>query len=264
MPHAAGLWYEWHGPEDGEVLILSPGLGGSGAYWAQNLPAFAARYRVLLYDHRGTGRSDRALPETVRVEDFADDVLALMDALGIERASFMGHAAGGVAGLALALKAPEQLDRLVVVNGWAAPDPHFRRCFDARLALLRGSGPEAYLRAQPIFLYPADWSSEHSAALDAELPAHLAAFPGAETLEKRIAALATFDVSDRLARIAGPVLVVAAQDDMLVPARAGRLLADGLPNASLALPPSGGHACNVTDPDNFNAFILAWLAGEMP
>jgi aminoacrylate hydrolase len=264
MPHAAGLWYEWHGPEDGEVLILSSGLGGSASYWAPNLPALAQRYRVLLYDHRGTGRSDRALPRTVSVEDFADDVLALMDSLGVERASLMGHAAGGVAGLALAVKAPGRLDRLVVVNGWAGPDPHFRRCFDARLALLRGSGPEAYLRAQPIFLYPADWSSEHSAALEAELPAQLAAFPGAETLEKRIAALAGFDISGRLGEIAGPVLVVAAKDDMLVPCRAGRALADGLPKASLALPGWGGHACNATSPDEFNAFTLAWLAGEMP
>lgn len=264
MPHAAGLWYEWHGPDEAEILILSPGLGGAASYWQPNLPALAERYRVLLYDHRGTGRSDRALPETLSVDDFADDVLALMDVLDIARASFMGHAAGGVAGLALALKAPHRLDRLVVVNGWAKADPHFLRCFDARLALLRDSGPEAYLRAQPIFLYPAAWSSEHSAALDAELPAQLAGFPGAASLEKRIAALAAFDVSDRLAAIAGPVLVIAAKDDMLVPCRAGRALADGLPNAGLGMPSFGGHACNATDPDSFNRFILAWLAGEMP
>jgi aminoacrylate hydrolase len=264
MPHAAGLWYEWHGPEDGEVLILSPGLGGSASYWAPNLPALAERFRVLAYDHRGTGRSDRALPAAVSVDDFADDILALMDALGIARASLMGHAAGGVAGLALALKAPERLDRLIVVNGWAKADPHFLRCFDARLALLRDSGPEPYLRAQPIFLYPADWASEHDAAIAAELPGQLAHFPGADTMEKRIAALASFDISARLGEIDLPVLVVAARDDMLVPSRAGEALADALPNAGFGRPDFGGHACNVTYPDSFNAFVLGWLAGEFP
>lgn len=264
MPHAAGLWYEWHGPEDGEVLILSAGLGGSASYWTPNLAALAERHRVLLYDHRGTGRSDRDLPDTVSVDDFAHDILALMDALGVARAHFIGHAAGGVAGLALALKAPDRLERLVVVNGWAKADPHFLRCFDARLALLRGSGPEAYLRAQPIFLYPADWSSEHDAEIAAELPGQLAHFPGPETLEKRIAALAAFDVSGRLAEIDLPVLVIAARDDMLVPPRAGEALADGLPNAGLGMPSFGGHACNVTDPDSFNGFVLGWLAGEFP
>jgi aminoacrylate hydrolase len=262
MPHAAGLWYEWHGPEEGEVLILSPGLGGSANYWQPNLAALADRYRVLLYDHRGTGRSDRQLPATVSVEDFADDILALMDALDIDRAIVMGHAAGGVAGLALALKAPDRLDRLIIVNGFARPDPHFLRCFDARLALLRYSGPEAYLRAQPIFLFPADWSSEHSAALDADLPDQLAHFPGVETMEKRIAALASFDVTDRLGEIDLPVLVIAARDDMLVPSRAGEMLARALPNAGFGRPDFGGHACNATYPDSFNAFVLGWLSGE--
>ncbi|HYJ29392.1 MAG TPA: pyrimidine utilization protein D [Allosphingosinicella sp.] len=264
MPHAAGLWYDWHGPEDGEVLILSPGLGGSADYWAPNLAAFAAHHRVLLYDHRGTGRSDRSLPEQVSVDDFANDILALMDALGIEAATLIGHAAGGIAGLALALKAPERLPRLVLVNCWAAPDPHFLRCFEARLALLDGKGPESYLRAQPIFLYPADWSSVHHAELDAELPAQLEHFQGAGALRKRVAALAGFDISGRLAEIATPVLVVAARDDMLVPSRAGEALADALPNSGLAMPAFGGHACNVTYPDEFNDFILAWLRGELP
>jgi aminoacrylate hydrolase len=264
MPQAAGLHYEIHGPAEGPPLILSPGLGGSAAYWAPNLAALAAGHRVILYDHRGTGRSDRALPSVVSVDDFADDILLLMDALGLARASLIGHAAGGVAGLALALKAPERLDRLIVVNGWAGPDPHFLRCFEARLALLRDSGAEVYLRAQPIFLYPADWSSEHSAEIDAELPAQMAHFPGVATIEKRVAALAAFDITDRLGEIALPVLVIGAKDDMLVPRRAAQALADGLPNAGLGMPAFGGHACNVTDPDSFNGFVLGWLVGEFP
>lgn len=264
MPHAAGLWYEWHGPDDGEVLILSPGLGGSANYWAPNLDALAARYRVLLYDHRGTGRSDRGLPDTVTVEDFAADILALMDALGVARANVMGHAAGGVAALALALMAPERIDKLIVVNGWASPDPHFLRCFDARLALLRDSGPEAYLRAQPIFLYPANWISAHHEALEAELPAQLEHFPGAATMEKRIAALAGFDVAARLRDIHRPVLVICSDDDMLVPSNAGVALANGLPISGFCRAEHGGHAVNVVDPDAFNSFVLAWLAGEIP
>ena len=264
MPNAAGLYYEIHGPSEGPPLILSPGLGGSAAYWAPNLPALAADHRVVLYDHRGTGRSDRALPPQLCVDDFAEDILLLMDALGLVRVTFMGHAAGGIAGLALALKAPERLERLIVVNGWASPDPHFLRCFDARLALLRDSGPEAYLRAQPIFLYPADWSSEHDSELEAELPAQLAHFPGAEAIGKRVAALAAFDIADRLGEITLPVLVIGAKDDMLVPPRAAEALADGLPNAGLGMPDFGGHACNVTYPDSFNAFVLGWLAGEFP
>ncbi|QBM74737.1 pyrimidine utilization protein D [Sphingomonas sp. AAP5] len=262
MAEAAGLYYETHGREDAPPLILSSGLGGSAHYWAPNIVALAERYRVIAYDHRGTGRSDRVLPDTVSVEDLAADMLALLDALAIPRAIVVGHAAGGVAALALALMAPDRVDKLVVVNGWASPDPHFLRCFAARLALLRGSGPEAYLRAQPLFLYPPNWISANDALLEAELPEQLAHFPGASTMEKRIAALAAFDVSERLRDIHRPVLVVVSDDDMLVPSNAGVALANGLPIAGFCRAEHGGHAVNVVDPDAFNSFVLAWLAGE--
>jgi aminoacrylate hydrolase len=263
LAEAAGLYYETHGPEDAPPLILSSGLGGSAQYWAPNIAALSARHRVIAYDHRGTGRSDRALPETVTVDDLARDLLALMDALDLPRATIVGHAAGGVAGLALALLAPDRIDKLVVVNGWASPDPHFLRCFAARLALLRNSGPEAYLRAQPLFLYPPNWISANDALLEAELPEQLAHFPGAATMEKRIAALGRFDIADRLRDIHRPVLVVVSDDDMLVPSNAGVALANGLPIAGFCRAEHGGHAVNVVDPDAFNTFVLAWLAGEV-
>ncbi len=259
MPEAAGLYYELHGPEDAPPLILSSGLGGSASYWTPNLPALTEHFRVIVYDHRGTGRSDRALPDVVTVEQFADDMLALMDALGIARAHIVGHAAGGVAGLALALRAPERLDKLVIVNGWAKADPHFLRCFEARLNLLRNSGVAAFLRAQPIFLYPATWISAHTGELDAELTHQLASFPGAETMEKRIAALAAYDATGRVGGYADRMLVLIAEDDMLVPASAGEALARELGDAPIARMGWGGHACNVTAAEQFNAIVLDYL-----
>ncbi|MDX3900165.1 MAG: pyrimidine utilization protein D [Sphingobium sp.] len=259
MPQSAGIYWESHGPADAPPIILSAGLGGSGHYWLPNLAALtAAGYRVILYDHRGTGRSDRFLPDSLSVEDMADDLIALMDGIGLPRAHLMGHAAGGVAGLALALKAPERIDRLIVVNGWARPDPHFARCFDARLTILRGAGAEAYLKAQPIFLFPATWNSEHDALLEEETARHLAQFPGVVTMEKRIAALRAFDIGERLGRIALPLLALAARDDMLVPWTASGF-ADQVLGARIAMMDWGGHACNVTDPDRFHPLVLDFL-----
>lgn len=262
MPHAAGLWYEWHGPEDAQILILSPGLGGSAGYWQPNLSVFAERYRVLLYDHRGTGRSERALPDAVTIEDMAGDVAGLMDALGVGRVHFIGHALGGLIGLALARSAAGRLDRLVVVNGWAQLDPYTARCFDVRLELLRSGGPRAYLRAQPIFLYPPDWISVHSARLDEEAEAQLRHFPKPETVEKRIAAVRAWNPGESLRAIRTPVLVLATANDALVPAHAARDLCDLLPNHSRMLQFSGGHASNVTESEDFYDRVLPWLAGE--
>jgi aminoacrylate hydrolase len=264
MGEIAGLYYEVHGPADAPPVILSAGLGGSGAYWSPNLEALAEDHHVILYDHRGTGRSDRALPDTVTVDDFADDILALMDALQIERAHLVGHAAGGIAGLALALKAPTRLDRLVVVNGWIKADPHFLRCFEARLNLLRHAGVEAFLRAQPIFLYPAQWISTNDAALNAELPHQLAAFPGIDTVEKRIAAVAAFDARGWIAGLRTPTMTLCAYDDMLVPYTCSLEFQVENPAIAHSGLEFGGHACNVTYPDDFNRIVLRWLAGQVP
>ena len=261
MGEIAGLYWEEHGPGNGPPLILSPGLGGSAAYWAPNLDALAAGHRVILYDHRGTGRSDRELAFNVSVEDMAADVLALMDGIGLRSATLIGHAAGAAIGLALALRAPERLDGLVLVNGWSRPDPHFLRCFETRLALLRGSGARAYIRAQPLFLYPARWISANDERLAAEEEEQLRHFQGAPNLEARIAALTAFDVDARLAGIGTPTLLIAAEDDMLVPASCSERLAEALPAARLELM-AGGHACNLIEAEHFNRIVRDWLARE--
>jgi aminoacrylate hydrolase len=258
MPHAAGLWYEWHGPEEGEVLILSAGLGGSAHYWTANLPAFAERYRVLAYDHRGTGRSERELPDPVSIDSMADDLLALLKALGIEsgEARFVGHAVGGLIGLEIALR--QGLAKLVIVNGWSRIDPHTERCFDTRIDLLRHSGPAAFVRAQPIFLYPANWIATHEDALAAEAAAQMEHFPGAANVEKRIAAARQFNLWCDLPD--ADILVLAAADDVLVPSLRSEALVKALcGQVKLATMAWGGHACNVTDPETFNRLVLEFL-----
>jgi aminoacrylate hydrolase len=252
MPHAAGLWYEWHGPPQGEALILSPGLGGAGSYWTPNLGALSRDYRTLVYDHRGTGRSGPLADEPVSVQSMAADVRALMDELGIERPRFLGHALGGLIGLELG----GDLAKRVIVNGWPRLDPHTALCFDTRLELLRAGGPGAYVRAQPIFLYPAGWSSMNAGMLDVEAEHQLERFPPVATVEKRIAAARAFELRP------GPdcpTLLIAAADDVLVPAHCSELLAGEIGAATVARMERGGHACNVTEPDAFNRLVLQFL-----
>ena len=158
-----------------------------------------------------------------------------------------------------ALRRPERLHRLVVVNGWARLEAHTARCFDARLALLRRVGVGAYIAAQPIFLYPAAWISEHSSELDAELPHQLAGFAGADVYEKRIAALREFDVFDRLNDLTVPTLAYASRDDMLVPFVCSAEMSLNGP-IELELVGSGGHAINVTVVDRFDRDMLTFLA----
>jgi aminoacrylate hydrolase len=262
MPHAAGLWYETGGRGDGPPLILSPGLGGSAAYWAPNLDALAEDHRLILYDHRGTGRSDRALQPDLTVDDMADDVIAIADALEIRRFVLMGHAAGAAIGLSIALRFPERIDRLVAINASAAPDPHFLRCMELRVRLLRDSGVAAFVRAQPIFLYPARYVSENHGRLEREERHAIEHFQGAANVEARIGALAGFDILDRLGDIPTGILLIAAEDDMLVPWSCSERMAELMPNARLEIM-KGGHACNVSEAEIFNEKVRSWLGAAI-
>jgi len=253
--------YRVTGREGGPVVVLSAGLGGAAAFWAPQVPALEPHFRVVHYDHRGTGANREPLPEGYSIAHMARDVLEVLDAAGIARAHVLGHALGGLVALELARLAPERAGRLVLVNAWAKADRHTARCFDVRLGILDAQGPAAYVAAQPLFLHSAAYASAHHEKILAEIAHGTETFQGEDTLKKRIAALRAFDITEDLAGIRNPTLVAAAKDDLLVPWTASQVLADALPNARLWLTDHGAHACTVEDPEPFNAVLTEFLAG---
>ena len=244
---------------DAPTILLSAGLGGAGRFWEPQLASLETTHRVVIYDHLGTGKSPAELPSGYAIDDMAQEVLALLDRLDIERVDFMGHALGGLVGLQMALLAPAQLDRLIVINAWSRVDVQSERCFRVRLALLQDSGVEAYLHAQPLFLYPADWLSANHDRLLIEEAHALEHFPGKQNVLARIGALSDFDVDARLGEIDTPTLVIASRDDLLVPYTQSRRLAEALPNARLEMFDYGGHGLTVTVPAAFNASVERFL-----
>jgi aminoacrylate hydrolase len=241
------------------TVLLSAGLGGTAGYWAPQLAALKTRYRIVAYDQAGTGRNKRDLPDDHSIAAMADEVLAVMDATNSDTAHFVGHALGGLVGLDLAVRRPDRLRSLTVVNGWAAAHAHTKRCFELRLMLLKHEGPAAYVRAQPIFLYPADWLAKNAERAVQEEAHGLNGFQGADTLKRRIAALLAFDATPHLAHLRTPTLISAARDDVLVPCSMSEQLAAAIPGARLDIAPWGAHAINVTQPDAFNAMLVKFF-----
>lgn len=253
------IYYEEHGK--GEPLLLVPGLGGVGSYWKPNLPALAAKYRVIIHDHRGTGSSTHSKIR-YSVEQMTDDLVRLMDQLKIERAHLVGHSTGGAIGQTLALTRPARLKSMVLFATWTKADKFFRELFAARRALLTQVGKEAYVHGATLFLFPPWWIKANEKLLDERENATIAAFPPVEVVASRIDAIVAFDRSAELGRISTPTLVLCAKDDFITPAYFSEELAKKIPGAKLKILAEGGHCASETVRDEFNRAVLDFLSRQ--
>jgi aminoacrylate hydrolase len=253
------LYYEIHG--DGPPLILAAGLGGVGSFWASQLPALTPHFKVVLYDHRGTGQSSRDRI-TYSLAQMARDVIDLADGLGIERFHFAGHSTGSAIGQELAMHHGGRLLSAALSSGWARCDPWFTRCFETRATLLKQGGPAAYVKAQALFLYPPWWVSAHNDQLEKLEAAQIANFPPPEIMFSRVAAITSYGPGEALAAITTPTLVVCADDDHLTPPHFSVAVHRLIPGSALAILPTGGHFNPVTQTAAFNAVLLGWLLAQ--
>lgn len=252
----AEIYYEQTG--EGPPLLLVPGLGGVGAFWAKQVAAFSRDFRVITHDHRGTGQSARSRIK-YSVDQMADDVLRLMDGLKIETAHFVGHSTGGAIGQTIAQDRPERIQRLVLSATWAGEDGFFRRSFAARKEILRSSGIGAYWRASALLLRPPAWISSNEAALLEEEARTLADPPDPDILQGRIDAIMRFDRRARLGEIKARTQVIVAADDMVTPLHLSEELADKIDNARLTVLRYGGHFVPTVDPAAYNEAVGPFL-----
>ncbi|MBK0064316.1 MULTISPECIES: pyrimidine utilization protein D [unclassified Acinetobacter] len=250
--------------ESQEYVVFSSGLGGHGQFWQPQIAAFQQTYHVLIYDHEGCHADSRLLPESYSFGDLAEQIKNLLLQLNIHRFHFIGHAIGGFIGIELMqlLDASElDMQSLTVINGWADLDPHTLKCFQTRLALLEHAGIAAYVAAQALFLYPPSWISQYYLDIEQQEQKQQRDFPPIQNVIRRIAALMHFQITpEHLAKLAQrPVLLIANQDDMLVPYHQSLKFWKLVPQAHLYLMAEGGHASTVTQTPLINHQILKFL-----
>lgn len=243
------------GPEDAPVLVLGPSLGTDLGLFDAQVEAFSGSHRVLRYDLRGHGGSE-VVPGACTMADLADDVLGLLDRLGVQRFSYAGVSIGGAIGQELALTAPERLDRLAILASAAQfADP---ASYTARGAQVRGSGTEPLVPSRTGTWFTAEWAEQHPDGAE-RLLAMLRATP-AEGYAVCCEAIGTFDVRDRLGEITAPTLVVAGEQDPATTVDMVRLIAERIPGARFEVVPGAAHLPNATHPDSVNPLFLEHFA----
>jgi pimeloyl-ACP methyl ester carboxylesterase len=236
-------------------------MGGRCAGWLPfQVPRFSERRAVLIYDHRGVGRSeDPGIPFTTA--DLARDLIGLLDALELERVDAAGYFLGGMAIQEAALLAPARFRHLVLIGTWARPDAKRRMLLGEWAALARAQTPAASMIRHRLIWTLSDESLD-GGDLVATAIAHLddgqTPLTG-EAFARQCDACLGHDALDRLPRIHHPTLALCGRRDLLAPSKFSREIAEAIPNArDLALAYSG-HAVMAEQPERFNQVVLHFL-----
>jgi 3-oxoadipate enol-lactonase len=248
------LYYELSGPEDAPVLVLGNSLGTTTALWEPQLPVLHEFFRVLRYDHRGHGGSASA-PGPCTVDDLGDDVLELVDSLGVEHFSYCGLSLGGMIGMWLAGHAPERIDRLALCCTTAAfpsPLPWVERAAAVRANGIRSIAPQVVSR----------WFTHAMAEREPEVIESfedMLSSADDETYASICEALAVMDLRPLLPAIQAPTVVISAAQDEATPTDLGRAIADAVPDAELYIVGDAAHLANVEAADAVSVILHGHL-----
>ena len=255
------LYYERHGM--GFPILFVSGLGGFASFWQDQRAAFAKRFEVVTFDHRGIGQSD-PVRLGYTVERMAVDVIALLDALDIRRCHVVGHSTGGAIAQVLAIEHPTRLASVVMSATWTKADAYFRRLFTLRKEVLERLGPSIYLQSATLVWYPSWWVARNNERLRQVEAQNLAAFAPTEIVASRIDAMLAFDRTAELGRIKTPTLVIGAEDDIVTPSYFSEELARLIPGAEVKIFPRGGHFLTQVRAREYNNAVLPFLASHTP
>jgi len=256
-----GVQYYFEVQGTGSPLLLLPGFATDALSWGTVGEQLAREYQVIAVDHRGAGRTRSQ--GSFRLEDLAQDALALLDHLGHRSAHVIGHSMGGLVAMLMALEAPERVDHLVLAGAYpklSARNLHlFRDWGDIRAS---GINPARYYRtllawvfAPALFEEPGMIEATTQAALDYPF------IPTPEQFRAQVEALAACDVRGRLATLRHPTLVLSGGEDILVPPSTGDALAVALGGVRHLVIPGAGHAIHLDAPDVFLEAVRAFLEG---
>jgi 3-oxoadipate enol-lactonase len=242
----------------GDPVVLLHAFPLEGSMWDAERAELAKTYRVIVPDLSGFGRSGAASPPQ-SLDQHAEDVVCILDSLGVERAAVAGLSMGGYIAFALARRHPKRLSRLILADTRAAPDsPEGRRARDENIALVQREG------ALPLVerLLPKLLSANASPTV-VERVRTLGGRQSAAGLTSALAAMRDRpDSTPLLPSIAVPALVIVGELDVISPPAEARAMAAALPAGQLVVIEGAGHLANLESPATFMAALRRGLVAH--
>ena len=245
------------GDASAPALVLGNSLGTTLEMWEPQVPAFSATFRVIRYDTRGHGGSP-VTPGPYSFEELGLDVLAVLDALGVDKASYCGISMGGHTGLWLGVHASDRLQALAVCNSAArigALGPWMERATMVRTA--GAAGMRSLADSAPARWFTAEFAQAHPAVVQRAQQWIAGVEP--EGYAACCEALGASDLRHALNRIATPTLLLAGDSDPVTTVTDAQAMQAGIPGSRLAVVPAS-HLSNLEAPQAFSEAVLGFLA----
>lgn len=255
------IYYEVHG--DGNPLLLIEGLGYATWMWYRQLEDFARQYRVIIFDNRGVGKSDKPdIPYSI--EMMAGDAAGLLQALGIEKAHVLGVSMGGLIAQALTLNHPHLAHSLVLTcttHGGPGSVPAPPETLAAMMNKKGLAERDALREAMGCALAPEFAAANHE-ELEKILDWRLSEPTPEYARQRQLGAVMGADLAPRLKEIKVPTLILTGDLDRVIPMANSDLLHKKINNSTLEVFPGGGHLFFIEQAPAFNGRVLAFLAGH--
>ena len=252
------IHYEVTGKSGATPVLMIQGLGASKNAWNLQRIAMATRFRIISFDNRGAGRSDKPT-EPFTLEQMADDALAVLDAAGIETAHVVGASMGGVISQIVAVKYPHRVRSLTLVctacrnhpwrqellQSWAKTAEEKGMIEVGKEAAQWVMSPRSFRRLVPAFT----WMGP------------LAALRPRHSFVSQIDAILNTreDLVDQLSTITAPTMVIVGNQDILTPRGDSEEIAERIPDAELVVISGAAHGLMMEHSSTFNKILIEFL-----
>lgn len=256
------MYYDIHG--SGEGLVLIPGFASGAWSWSWQIEEFAKIFRVITFDPRGIARSPIGEGDSVSIPSIADDIVTLLEKLGIGKAHILGISFGGFVALDFALRFPERVNRLVLAStsfggpNHVAPSMHVLAAFASTDGLNTAERIRKYLTVA----FSPEFVETNSETVDRFCDLREKNFVPREIYMQQLQAALSFNVEDRVSQIGSETLVITGDKDVVVPTQNSRNLAAAIPRSKLEIISGSGHMAFVEQASEFNRVVTGFLGSK--
>ena len=252
------IYYEVRG--EGKPLILLAGLASDSQSWSTVMNRLAKKFMLIMPDNRGCGRTICPLDD-ITIQGMADDVIALMDHLEIEKADLLGHSMGGYVALQLCLDHPDRFDKLILAASSSFTHKRNKSLLND-LVKYREDGMDLkeWFRCLYFWIFTSQFFEDEK-MLDLSLTYSLE-YPFPQSLEQfkmQVQALNGFDVSKQLEEIHQQTLILCGKEDILFTSYESVSTLSKIPDAQLAIIENAAHAIHTEQPEAFVKEVVAFL-----